>query len=111
MNGNSDVFAVLRMLYLEGLRIDLTASGSPVVKGGQPSEALREILHRHRDEILAVLQEQSIGTYDDSGIPALRRYVTPPDCLATRACSRLGWCSQSLMQHACNHAATESEAA
>lgn len=104
MNGSSDVRAVFRLLYLEGLRIGLTAAGAPVVKGGQPSPALRERLQTHREQIIANVTEQGIGMDD-------RRYVVPAGCIAERACARLGWCGQALTRRTCDHSAPDREAA
>lgn len=108
MTGSSEVGAVFRLLYLEGLLIALTAAGAPVVKGGAPSPALRDQLQTHRDEIIAKVTEQGIGAHDP-GFAIPRRYVVPAGCLARLACPRLGPCSQSLMGQRCDHA--ESEAA
>lgn len=106
MNGSFDVHEVFRIVSSEGLRIELTAAGAPVVKGGQPSPALREQLQAHRDEIIAIMKDQDIGS-DDPGFALPRRYVVPAGCLARLACPRLGPCSQSLMRESCDHADRE----
>lgn len=106
MTGNSDVRDVLRLLYLEGLRIETAATGAPVVKGGTPSPDLQDRLKAGKEHVIAVLTDQAIGS-DDPGFALPRRYVVPPGCIAERACARLGWCGEALTRRSCDHARQE----
>ncbi len=107
MTGHSDALAVLRSVYLEGLRIDL-ADGTPVVRGGAPPPELKADLAAHRQAIIEELARQRIGERDDGyASPLRRRYVVPDSCLANRACSRLGMCSEALRNLLCDHSPQE----
>ncbi len=109
MTGHSDALAVLRSVYLDGLRIDQVDGATPVVRGGAPSPELKADLAAHRQAIIEELARQRIGERDDGyASPLRRRYVVPDSCLANRACSRLGPCSEALRQRPCDH--TEQEA-
>ena len=107
MTGHSDTPGVLRSVYLDGLRIDLV-DGGPVVRGGEPSPELKADLTAHRAEIIEELTRHRIGERDDGFDSPLRRhYVVPDSCLANRACSRLGMCSEALRTLPCDHSPQE----
>jgi hypothetical protein len=104
MATHSDALAVLRRVYLEGLRIDLVDGATPVVRGGTPSPELLVHLKQQRLAILDNLREHRIGERDPGYNSPLRRcYVVPDACMATKACARLGPCSESLRRLPCDH--------
>ena len=109
MTGHSDALDTLRRVYLEGLRIDLVDTGTPVVRGGAPpSPDLKANLTAHRQAIIDELTRHRIGQPDPGFNSRIRRrFVTPSACLAGKACSRLGMCSEALRRLPCDHTGQE----
>lgn len=93
---------LLRRLYVHGAHVDLVDDGIRVSGHPVPDDLLAE-LRAHRDDVLALMRDHRLGELDDgfdSTVP--RRYVSPPSCLAHRACARLGPCSRFLMRRPCD---------
>lgn len=93
---------LIRQLYVAGVEVSLTKSNTVRITGQSVPKGLIAQLQEHKEEIIRILQAQGVGTDEDGfDSPLPRRYVVPPACIATRACARLGPCSQSLMRHCC----------
>ena len=95
------ILDLLHRVYTNGTTLTLTDDGRLNVEGEPAPDDLMAELKARKPEVLATLREHRIGELDAdywSDVP--RTYVTPPDCLAERACARLGPCSQFLMRRA-----------
>lgn len=102
-NDNSDsAIALLRQCYLHGATVQpygdgIRLSGRPV-----PDDVLAE-LKASKPAVLDTLREHRIGERDPGYNSPLRRcYVVPDACLATKACARLGMCTEALRQLSCD---------
>lgn len=113
---SADTLELIRLIYVSGALVAVTPTGTLKLSGDPVPPGLLEEVKAAKEDVLAVLTAQGFSTGDDGGYKATaRRYVVPAGCLASRACARLGPCSQFLMRTSCDHSQpmyrTESEVA
>jgi len=101
---NSDnALALLRRCYLHGAMVQPDGGGIRLSGRPVPDDVLAE-LKASKPAVLDNLREHRIGESDPGfNSPVPRRYVVPDACLATKACARLGPCSESLRRLPCDH--------
>ena len=100
---NSDnTLALLRRCYLHGATVQPDGDGIRLSGRPVPDDVLAE-LKASKPAVLDTLREHRIGERDD-GFNSLvpRRYVVPDACMATKACARLGMCSEALRRLPCD---------
>lgn len=101
---SADTLDLIRRLYVSGALVAITPTGTLKLSGDPVPPGLLEEVKAAREDVLAVLTAQGFSTGDDGGYNATaRRYVVPSTCLVSRACARLGPCSQFLMRTSCDH--------
>jgi hypothetical protein len=96
MPGHYDALHALRLLYLDGGALILDNAGTAVARDAGPSPIVQQALRNIRQGVLDVLGEQGIRIDQPDCL-----YATPPDCIAPRSCTRLGWCTAALCQRGC----------
>ena len=97
-----DPLELTRRLYVAGVTLELIGDGTIRLSGQPVPDALLGDLKAHKPAVLALMTAQRLGDGDDgfaSSVP--RRYVVPADCLADRACARLGPCGHYLTRRPC----------
>ncbi len=102
-NDNSDnTLALLRRCYLHGATVQPDGDGIRLSGRPVPDDVLAE-LKASKPAVLDTLREHRIGERDPGYNSPLRRcYVVPDACLATKACARLGMCTEALRQLSCD---------
>ena len=102
MSSNPRLLDLLRDVYLAGAIVEIVDHGMIGLTGQPCPESLKAELKEHKAAVLDILKAQRIGERDDGFASPLRRhYVTPPGCMANRACSRLGPCGHFLTRRGC----------